>query len=129
MQRKLPLHAFARDDPAHGEHLAAARPAAGDDHAVEDLDAFLLSFEDARVNVDGVADGECVWLGLEARGFDMGKDLLAHGMLLWGWLIGWVRWRVAVTACSCRHSAIRRWSPESKTSGTCKPRNSRGRVY
>ena len=38
------------------------------------------------------------------------------------------RSRVRATPCSCRHAAIRAWSPESSTSGTSSPRQLGGRV-
>src|SRR4051794_13550654 len=58
MQRELALHAFVRDHAPDGEHLAAARAAASDYDACENLNAFLVAFEDFRVHVDRVADGE-----------------------------------------------------------------------
>ena len=60
----LRFHPFALHDAANGEHLAAARAAAGDHHAVENLDALFLAFENPGVDVDRVADLE---LGTSAR--------------------------------------------------------------
>ena len=58
VQREDALDAFALDDAADGEHLAHALAAAGDHHAAEDLDALLLAFQDALVDVHLVADLE-----------------------------------------------------------------------
>ena len=55
---KLAFHARALDDPADGEHLAAARSASGDHHSGEQLDAFLLAFENSAMHVDRVANLE-----------------------------------------------------------------------
>ncbi len=78
VQRKLSLDAFAADDPPHHEHLARARAAAGDHHAVEDLNAFLLTFENSGVHVDRVANLEVGNLGLQAALFDQFQGLLTH---------------------------------------------------
>ena len=56
-----------------------ARAAAGDHHAVENLDPLLLAFQNPRVHVDRVADLELGNLGLQAALFDQFQDLLAHG--------------------------------------------------
>ena len=47
-----------------------ARAAAGDHHAVENLDALLLAFQNSRVHVDRVADLELGDFGLQAALFD-----------------------------------------------------------
>ena len=49
---------FALHDPPHGERRARAGARPGDHQAVENLDAFLLAFENSAVNVDGVANLE-----------------------------------------------------------------------
>src|SRR5438270_3171187 len=58
IERKDALHADAVAHLADGErgvHLAALL---ADDHALEDLDAFLVAFADLRVHPHGVADAE-----------------------------------------------------------------------
>src|SRR5690606_34971910 len=69
----------ALDDTADGEHFATARTAAGNDHAVEDLNSLFLTFENSSVNVDGVADLELRHFGLQRAFFDKLKGLLTHG--------------------------------------------------
>src|SRR5207249_5524763 len=75
------LDAFALHDAANGEHLAHAFAAPGDHGAAEDLDALLLTFEDALVHLHLVAD-------LELRGvlphgglFDQGEEFILHDSL------------------------------------------------
>ena len=70
VDREFTLHAFALHDAADGERLAAAAAGTGDDHAGVDLHAFLLTFENAAVNVDRVADLELGNLFFEARLLD-----------------------------------------------------------
>ena len=70
VQREDPLHAFVRDDAADGDGPVDAPALVADEDALEDLDAFLLAFDDQVVDVERVADreaGEGV-VGLELAG-------------------------------------------------------------
>ena len=66
------LDAFVGDDAAHGDHFMHATSGARQKHALEDLDALLVTFDDLVVDVDRVADGELrqVSLVLELAGND-----------------------------------------------------------
>src|SRR5262249_39147417 len=66
-------------DAADSEHLAHALAAAGNDHAVEDLDAFLLPFQDALVDIDGVADLELRNLFFKRGFLHQGNQSILHG--------------------------------------------------
>ena len=55
MEREDPLDADAARDLAHGEGLARAAAAAGDDHALEDLDPLLVALVHPHVDADRVA--------------------------------------------------------------------------
>ena len=66
-------------------------PRAGDDHAAEDLDALLLAFQDALVDVHRVADLELGHVFFEAGLLHQGHQSILHGRLL--------------PSCRCR----RRW--------------------
>ena len=83
MKRELPLHAFAGDDAADGEHLLRARTAASDHDAGENLNPLLFAFKNLRVNVDGVADFELrnVLTFLEAALFDESENLVRPKVL------------------------------------------------
>src|SRR4051812_2513880 len=82
MQRKLPLDAFSRHDPTNGEHLAGAAARAADHRACENLNSLVLAFENPRVHIDGVADGEFGRLALEARFLYELENVLAHRLVL-----------------------------------------------
>src|SRR3954452_17372681 len=58
VEREHALHADSAGDLAHGEHLAGAATLAGDDDALEDLDALFLAFLDLHVDFDRVTGGE-----------------------------------------------------------------------
>src|SRR3954447_14072942 len=55
IQREHALHSDAAGDLAHGEHLARTAATAGDDDALEDLDALFVAFLDLHVHLDRVA--------------------------------------------------------------------------
>src|SRR4051794_25174208 len=82
MQRELALHALVGHHAADGEHLAAARAAAGDYDACENLNAFLVPFQNFRVHIDRVADGELGDHSLKRWLFDEFENLLAHVFIL-----------------------------------------------
>ncbi len=79
---ELAFDALALHDAADGEHLTRARTAPRDDHAGEDLNAFLVAFENAAVDVHGIADLEGGDFRLQAGLFDLLEQLLAHGWFL-----------------------------------------------
>src|SRR5204863_4669904 len=79
MDRKAAFDSLTGDDAANGEQLARPRAAAGDDHAVENLDALFVPLENAGMNVDGVANGEGEWFGPQAGGFDLRENGGASG--------------------------------------------------
>ena len=58
MQRERALDADAVAELAHGVGLVQAAALAGDDVALEDLDALLAALDDADVHLDLVAGGE-----------------------------------------------------------------------
>ncbi len=72
------LNTFAVGDLANGESLVQAAAFAGDDDAGENLDTFLVTFDDSGVNFDGVADIEGRHVLFDLLGFDFGDDV-AHG--------------------------------------------------
>src|SRR5579864_2422116 len=58
VQREDALDADAARDLPHGEGLASAAAAPADDHALEDLDAFLVTLDDPHVDAHRVAGAE-----------------------------------------------------------------------
>ena len=58
MQREHAFHTFAVTDPAHAECLVQAVSATPDDDARENLDAFLVAFDDLGMHLHRVADRE-----------------------------------------------------------------------
>src|ERR1700720_2484125 len=58
VQREDPFDADAARDLAHGEGLAGAAAAPADHHALEDLDAFLVTLDDPHVDAHRVAGAE-----------------------------------------------------------------------
>src|SRR5262249_30474031 len=58
VQREDAFDAFTLNDAANGEHLAHAAASAGDDRAGVNLDAFLLAFQNSKVDFDLVPDLE-----------------------------------------------------------------------
>src|SRR5205823_1780907 len=148
-ERKDTLDAHPVAHLAHGEGGVEMGPPPADHHALEDLDAFLVAFADLRVHLDRVADAK---LGDLTPGFRLHVALLhqldrlrthlrtlflrqsvtARLKTTFRQVIlsrSGRRSRVRESACSRRHCAIFAWSPESRTSGTLRPRNSGGRVY
>src|SRR5262249_49072480 len=83
VERELALDPLPLHDAADGERLTQARAGAGDHHAVEYLDALFLAFENSRVHVHRVADGEVLDLRFEATLFDEGQCLLTHVLSLY----------------------------------------------
>lgn len=83
VDRELALDADFLDDAADGDHLVDAAALAGDENAVEDLDAFLVALDDADVDVDGVPNIHAGDVGLEGvEGLEdggLGVGLLGHG--------------------------------------------------
>jgi predicted phosphodiesterase len=69
--------AFVGDDAAHGDHFMHATSGARQKHALEDLDALLVTFDDLVVDIDRVADGKPREFarGLELRSGDAVDDL------------------------------------------------------
>jgi len=64
MQRKNPLDAFAVGDAAHGERLVKPPAFPADHHAGEDLDSFLVSFDNASVDAYAVANRKSCGIAL-----------------------------------------------------------------
>jgi len=61
VEREHAFDAFAVADAAHGESLIETAAALAHDNARENLDAFLVAFDDLGVHFHRVADGEfCV---------------------------------------------------------------------
>src|SRR5262249_21134305 len=58
MERELALHAFAGNDAADGEHFPGTAARAGDDRSAKNLDSLILAFENSRVDIHRVTDGE-----------------------------------------------------------------------
>src|SRR5262245_48201045 len=58
MQGENAFDAFTIADPAHGKGGIQTAPTAANDNAREDLDAFLVAFDDFGVHADGIADVE-----------------------------------------------------------------------
>jgi len=76
-----PLDAFVGDDAADDDRLVDGRALDGDDDAGEDLDTFLVAFDDADVDVDVVADGDVGKVGLHVPLFDLFDDRVSHGVV------------------------------------------------
>lgn len=58
MREELALHADVETDLTDREGAAGACAMALEDHALEDLDAILVAFDDFVVNSNGVSDAE-----------------------------------------------------------------------
>src|SRR5512133_2039248 len=56
MQGKYPLDALTVRDAAHGESFVEPATLSADHYASKDLDAFLISFHDARVHAHAIAN-------------------------------------------------------------------------
>src|SRR5438477_5484275 len=78
VEREHAFDADAAGDLAHGEHLARAASPAGDDDALEDLDALFIAFLDLHVHLDGVARGEVRDVGARFARLDQFHDVLSH---------------------------------------------------
>ena len=66
VERELSFDSFSGDDPPNGERFIHSGACAGDHGAREDLDPFLVSLEDLRVDVDRIANFKLGWFRLEA---------------------------------------------------------------
>lgn len=55
MNLEYTLDTFSVGDLANGEGFVEARPAASEDDSLENLDSFLTTLDNARVNVDGIS--------------------------------------------------------------------------
>src|ERR1043165_5394777 len=78
IQRQHALHSDAAGDFAHGEHLARAAALAGEDDALEDLDALFVAFLDLHVHLDRVARREVGDVGARFARLDEFHDFW-HG--------------------------------------------------
>ena len=76
------LDADARGDLADGEGLGDSSSAALDDNAFEDLVTFLLVFDDADIDLDGVAARERGKVGAKLTGGDFIHEIVVHDMYL-----------------------------------------------
>jgi len=56
MQGKYPFDTLAVRDTAHGERFVEPATLPADYHASKDLDSFLVSFHDASVHADAIAN-------------------------------------------------------------------------
>src|SRR5437773_8523787 len=144
VHRKDPPDADAVGAFPDGEGAAGAAPLHGDHHAAEDLDAILLPFFDLHVHLDGVAYPEGGRVALDLSLFDQLHEI--HGVLpprsspvQCSWIAsalprarGFKRSGRLRAVASCararRQAAMRPWCPESRMSGTFKPRKLAGRV-
>jgi len=81
MQRINALDAFIIHDAADGKRLVDSAALAHDDGAGKHLDALLVAFNDARVNIDGIADVELRNILLEMRCLDGFHNGVGHGGL------------------------------------------------
>jgi len=77
--RGNPFDAFALDDPANGEHSPHAFAAAGNDGTAEHLDAFLLTFQNALVHIDLIADRKVGDIFFQLCIFDECHQFIFHG--------------------------------------------------
>src|ERR1700732_4655613 len=83
MQRENPLDAFAVGNAAHGERFVYPASFPANNDSGENLNAFLVAFDDAGVNMDAIADGEFGLIGAMLLFFD-GVDNAVHKLLLLG---------------------------------------------
>src|SRR5262249_35028091 len=81
MQREDSLDAFVVHDAANGERLVDPAALAHDDGAAEDLDAFLVAFDDSRRDVNGITDAKLRDVLLQVRLLDGFDDTVGHGWL------------------------------------------------
>src|ERR1043165_9588597 len=81
IQREHALDADTAGDLAHGEHLARAAALAGDDDALEDLDALFVAFLDLHVDLDRAARSEVGNVGARFARLDEFHDFW-HGTIL-----------------------------------------------
>jgi len=58
------------DDSPNGDGLVDSATSPGDEHTLEDLDTFLVAFDDSYMNINGVADGYHGEIGFELIGYD-----------------------------------------------------------
>jgi hypothetical protein len=75
--------AFTLNDAANREHFAGPGASAGNHDTAELLDALFGAFENSRVDVDGVADGELEWLFAETGFFSRFQEFVTHGRGPW----------------------------------------------
>jgi hypothetical protein len=80
MQRELSFDTFSRDDAPNDEHLSGSTAASGDNRTAEDLDTFLVAFQNLGMNVDRIPDIELGRIGLQRGLFDQADNVLAHGL-------------------------------------------------
>ena len=84
VDRELPLHALALDDPADDEHLASPTARAGDHHAVVNLDTLLVALKNAHVDIDRITDLELGHRRLHTAFFNNAQQSILHGSFLSG---------------------------------------------
>src|SRR5439155_12783195 len=80
VEGERPLDADAVGDAPDGEAGPRALAALPDDHALEDLDALLLTLDDLHVHAHGVARGEVSPVALEHPRLDDGDRVGPHGL-------------------------------------------------
>src|SRR5581483_9901601 len=80
MQREDALDAFVVDDAPDGEGFVDPRPLLHDHRAGEDLNAFLVAFDDAGRHVHRVTDVELRRFFLQVRLFYAVDDSVPHGI-------------------------------------------------
>jgi hypothetical protein len=81
MQREDAFHAFAVADAAYRERLVQAGAAFADDHTRENLDAFLVAFDDFGVDFDGITDVELGVIFAKLFRFNFLLQYLVHKIL------------------------------------------------
>lgn len=83
MQREDSLDAFVGHNAANGDRAIHATPLLGNEYALVHLNAFLVTLNDADMNVERVADAEFWKFVLElARSNAFDKFVLVHNQSL-----------------------------------------------
>lgn len=85
VQWKNTFDALTVRNTAHGEVRIDASTFASDHDAGVDLDTLFITFDNAGVDFDGVADLKFFETGFELLAFNLIND--AHGWKIWNWLV------------------------------------------
>src|SRR5215472_418774 len=123
MDEECALHADTVRDPAHRHVRTKASSGDANHKALEDLNALAGALHHLGVHPHGVARAELGQLVFLLLLFDLVDDV--HDNLNAGEPPRPCR---TVLACARRHRSMAAWLPDSKTSGTLRPRHSAGLV-